>query len=254
MTAETRPALRYEGFVDGLDLSSVQIITDAQAVADEGFVFATVKASEGVGYCDPRALEHLDRLRDVGLICNVYTFLRPSQGHPRDQVAKAYDCAGDVFPLRLALDLEGAPDFMTSEALVDFAEVAVDECLHNGVLLPELYSFPDFVRRRLMPALAKSTILGGCPYWGAHYMSTTEPWLPPRGFAPWFPSPPFSRWTKHQYSGNGGYRVRGIIGDVDRNLFNGDGDAFRAYMGLPNERPTEPMLIVHPSVPLEIPE
>lgn len=245
MTTETRPALRYPGYVDGIDISSVQVVTDAQAVADDGFGFATVKASEGVSYCDPRVLENLSRLRDVGIICNVYSFLRPSQGHPREQVQKAFECAGDVFPMRLALDLEGAPDWMLPAELVAFAEECVDEALQNGVLYPEFYSFPDYVRRRLLPALAQSTTIAKCGYFGAHYMSTTSPWLPPLGFVPYFPSPPFATWTKHQYSGNGGYRVRGITGDCDRDLFNGDLAAFKRYMGLPDDQPDEPTPIVH---------
>jgi hypothetical protein len=33
--------------------------------------------------------------------------------------------------------------------------------------------------------------------------------------------------------------VRGITGDVDRDLFNGDLEAFKPYVGLPSELPTE---------------
>lgn len=253
MTTETRPALRYDGFVDGIDISSVQVISDAQAVADDGFVFATVKTSEGVSYCDSKVLEHLARLRDVGLICSVYTFLRPSQGNPREQIRKALDCAGDAFPGRLALDLEGAPDTMSSEALVAFAEEAVDECEQSSVLEPDFYSFPDYTKRRLLPALARSSIVRRCFWWGAHYMFNDKPWIPPRGFVPYFPSPPFDTWTKHQYSGNGGFRVRGIVGDCDRDLFNGDLAAFRAYMGLPSDRTEESIQVVHAMPDLVMP-
>jgi GH25 family lysozyme M1 (1,4-beta-N-acetylmuramidase) len=252
MTTETRPALRYPGFVDGLDISVAQAVHDYQAVADDGFVFITAKTSEGAGYCDPKVLEFLHGFRAVGLVCNVYTFLRPSQGDARAQVRKAFECSGDMYPLRLALDLEGAPDGMSSEAIVAFAEEAVDECLSFGVLLPEFYSFPDYVRRRLMPALARSTVLGRCPLWMAHYGSNTDPWVPPRGFAPFTPAP-WSTWTKHQYSGNGGYRVRGIYGDVDRDLFNGDREAFRLYMGLPSPVADDPMPIIHPLPTIDTP-
>jgi lysozyme len=250
VSEETRPALLYPGFTDGLDLSSVQVITDAQAVADQGFIFATVKASEGVTFCDPRVLDHLHRLRDVGLICNVYTFLRPSQGRPRDQVERAYACAGDTFPLRLALDLEGAPDAMTTGELVMFVEEAVDQCLRSGVLLPEIYTYPDFYRRRMLPAAAGSAVLAQCPLWMAHYGSNTAPMVPHRGAEPYTPAP-WTTWTKWQYSGNNGYRVKGITGDVDRNLFHGDLGAFRDYMGLPTTAdPANPAddnaPIVHP--------
>lgn len=244
---EIRSALRYENYVDGIDVSQVQMIYSAQAVADAGFVFAMVKASEGTGYCDPKATTLMHQLRDVGLICNVYAFLRPSQGSPRLQVLKAYDCAGDIYPLRLALDLEGAPDTMDSAALVAFAEACIEETQHHGVMLPEIYSYPDFVRRRLMPALAKSATIGACPYWGADYGPTGKSWAPKPGTAPWFPSPPFATWTKWQYSGNDGFLVPGIHGACDRNLFNGNLAAFRRYMGF-GETPTEPLMTVHPPV------
>jgi lysozyme len=249
MTTETRPALRYPGYVDGIDVSSVQVITDAKAVADDGFVFATVKASEGVSYHDPKALEHLSKLRDAGLICNVYTYLRPSQGRPVDQIAEALDGAPSEFTMRFALDLEGAPDSMSAAEVVAFAEACVNECVAHGLLAPEFYSFPNFVRTRMMPALASST-LGQCPLWMAQYASTTSPWVPPHGYSPWTPQP-WTTWTKHQYSGNGGYRVRGIAGDVDRDLFNGDLETFKTYMGLPSALPTEPTTVVHAAVPLD---
>lgn len=249
MTTETRPALQYEGFCDGIDISQVQIITNAQAVADDGFVFAAVKVSEGVSYCDPKALEHLARLRDVGIICNVYTFLRPSQGNPRAQVERAITCAGDVFPGRIMLDLEGAPEGMPPEAIVAFGEEAADACLEHGVLEPEVYTYPYFVNSRMQPALSRSSRLGRCPLHMAHYGSNSAPWLPPRGFTPFVPAP-WTTWTKHQYSGNGGFRVRGILGDCDRNLFNGSVAELRQYMGFPEPREEEPAAIVRPRVPL----
>jgi hypothetical protein len=64
----------------------------------------------------------------------------------------------------------------------------------------------------------------------AQYASTSSPWLPPRGYSPWTPKP-WTTWMKHQYAGNGGYRVRGIAGDVDCDLFNGDLETFKEYMG-----------------------
>lgn len=248
MTTETRDALRYPGLCDGLDVSQVQTVTDYEAVADAGFLFVTAKASEGLTYCDPKVQAFLKGFSDVGILVNVYGFCRVSQGKPREQARRLFECAGDEFMIRPAVDLESAPDDWTPSRLVGFAEEYIDECLAQSPLLPpELYSYPDFTRRRLLPAMASSTVIARCAWWGAHYMSNTKPWLPPPGFVPYTP-PPFSRWTKHQYSGNGGYRVRGIAGDVDRNLFNGDYEALRTYMGRPPRVSTIEMPIVHPSV------
>lgn len=250
MSAPERNALRYPGKCDGIDVSNVQGVFSYKAVAEAGFTFATVKASEGVSYCDPKAIEHLKGFRDAGLICNTYTFLRPSQGDARAQVKKAFDCSGDEFPLRLALDAEGAPDWMVAAEIITFYETCIDETLSNGVLFPELYSFPYFVKSRLMPAIETSALIGMCPYWGAAYGSNTAPWVPGPLSEPWYPNPPFSKWWKHQYSGNGGYRVPGIYGDCDRNLFNGDLAALRKYYGLVDpDAPTQPDMTIHPDVP-----
>lgn len=249
MSAPFRDALRYPGLLDGIDVSQVQTIYDAKAVAAAGFGYATVKASEGVGYCDPRALTLLDQLADVGLICNVYTFLRPSQGRAREQVQKAYACSGAVYRGRLALDLEGAPDAMTSEELLAFLEEAIHETLQHGILLPEIYSFPDFYKRRCLPAFARSELVARCPWWGADYGPTGKLWVPPPGRKPFTPAP-FTTWTKWQYSGNDGFRVPGITGACDRNLFNGDLAAYRAHMGLDgNGEPDAP--IVHAAIDFE---
>ena len=48
--------------------------------------------------------------------------------------------------------------------------------------------------------------LARCPLWIAHYRSTKTPWIPPPGFRPFVP-PPWTDWTIHQYSGNGGFRL-----------------------------------------------
>jgi hypothetical protein len=44
--------------------------------------------------------------------------------------------------MRLALDLEAAPEDMPAEELVDFAEGCVDECFRHGVLAPGSTSTP----------------------------------------------------------------------------------------------------------------
>lgn len=251
MTAETRDALRYEGYTDALDISQVQTITDAEAVKDAGFKLITCKASEGLFYCDPRVLGFLDQFRKIGLMVNVYGFARPSQGHPVEQAKKLYECAGDTFPSRCALDFESAPDSMTAEELVAFGEAFIEEVMGWGALAPMVYLYPDFTKRRLMPALAKSAIFARCALWMAQYMSTTSPWLRPREFAVYTPAP-WTAVTMHQYSANGGYRVRGIAGDIDRDLFYGDEQALRDFFGQPHPdqlEPDAPVVHAFPEIP-----
>lgn len=250
MTSETRDALNYEGFTDCIDISQVQTVIDAQAVKDAGFKLVTCKASEGLFYCDPRVLGFLDQFRKVGLMVNVYGFARVSQGDPVGQAKKLYNCAGDTFPSRCALDFESAPDGMTSEELVAFGEAFIQEVTSWGALPPLVYLYPDFTRRRLMPALAKSAIFAKCALWMAQYYSTTVPWLRPREYSVYTPAP-WARVTIHQYSANGGYRVRGIAGDIDRDLFYGTEAELRDFFGQPHQgQLEEETRIIHPEIDL----
>lgn len=237
-------ALRYPNTCDGIDVSSVQVIATPSMVAYAGFQFAFVKASEGTGYLDPRRVEHLKKLRDVGLICGVYGFCRPSQGNPREQAKKLWEGMGESYECRTVIDLEAAPDTMTSQELVDFGEAFADEVLSWGIVQPVLYTYPSFAQK-LQPALGKSSRLGLCPLWIAQYRSVTDAWVPPLGAKPIIPKP-WTDWTIWQYSGNGGFRVPGIVGDCDRNMFQGDFAALRRFFGrVDPDAETQPQ-IVHP--------
>lgn len=87
------PALSYPGFCDGLDLSAVQRIDDADAVRRAGFRFAFCKASEGLRGRDPAYQRHADALRGAGLHVGAYGFAHVSQGQPRAQARHLYDTA-----------------------------------------------------------------------------------------------------------------------------------------------------------------
>ena len=244
MSAMALDALRYPNTCDGIDVSAVQTIGNASMVAYAGFQFAFVKASEGTGYMDPRRLDHLKKLRDAGLLCSVYGFCRPSQGNPREQAKRLYEAMGDTFECRTVIDLESAPDVWTAAQLVAFGEEFADEIASWGIAQPILYTYPSFAQK-MQPALGASTRLAMCPLWIAQYRSVTEAWVPPIGAKPIVPKP-WANWSIWQYSGNGGFRVPGIIGDCDRNLFQGDFAALRRFFGrVDPDAETAPQL-VHP--------
>lgn len=218
-------ALRRPGYVDGIDVSSVQPSVDWDRVAAAGFEFAIVKVSEGVGGLDPRRLDHLAGARAAGLATGVYHVARVGES-PLAQVMTLWDAMGDTMPFRAALDLEVMPDGTSREAAVEWTLRFIEEAERWFGRPPLLYTYPYFIRR-LMPLPAE---IARCPLWIAHYASVTEPWIPPEAFRPFVPAP-WSDWTLHQYSGNGGYCVPGVLGDCDRNLFNGDTRAFRELCG-----------------------
>jgi lysozyme len=246
MTTQYMPALGQPGRTDFIDISQVQASVDFKKVAAAGFRAVVAKASEGLRYCDPLIQSHLAHARDAGMLTAVYGFARPSHGNPREQARKLWDCVGDVAPGRLVLDLETWPDGWDGRQVLDFAETYADEQRKlDGGSAPWVYSYVSFLMR-LGPALINSSLLD-CPLWIAHYRSTTTPWAPSAIQQPIVPMP-WSTWTAFQYSGNGGYRVPGVAGDCDRNLFHGDEAALRRAFGMTG-RSEPPAAIVHPRVP-----
>lgn len=219
-----RDALRLPGYVDGIDVSQVQTITDPAASARAGFRFAFVKASEGLSYRDPACRRHLDALAGAGLLVGAYGFARFSQGQPRDQARTLYDAATSDgrHMVRLVLDLESCPTGTAWSALRDFAGEYMSELRLSGSL-PALYTMGSWV-----PHLTGLDV----PIWVAQYRSVTQAWAPSQAEA----DAAFARWggdvVLWQYSGDKGYRVPGIAQDCDRNLFRGDEASLREWFGL----------------------
>ena len=219
-----RDALGLDGYVDGIDVSQVQTITDPAAVYAAGFRWAFVKASEGLSYRDPRARSHLDALAGAGLLVGAYGFARVSQGQPRAQARLLYDAATSDgrHMVRLVLDLESCPPGTAWSALRDFAEEYLSELRLSGSL-PVLYTMGSW----LGPLGAASL---GVPVWVAQYRSVTQAWAPSQAEADaWFEAR--EGVVLWQYSGDKGHRVPGIPQDCDRNLWRGAD--LRDWFGLP---------------------
>ena len=218
-----RDALALSGYVDGIDVSQVQTITDPAAVYAAGFRFAFVKASEGLSYRDPACRRHLDALAGAGLLVGAYGFARFSQGQPRAQVRALYDAATSdgKHMVRLVLDLENCPTGTAWSALRDFADEYMSELRLSGSL-PVLYTMGSWV-----PHLTGLDV----PVWVAQYRSVTQAWAPSQAEADAFFAAREGVYL-WQYSGDKGYRVPGVVGDCDRNLYHGDEASLREWFGL----------------------
>lgn len=141
-------------------------------------------------------------------------------------------------PARVVLDLESAPDDWSPTQVADFGEAFADVWREYSALECVVYTYPDFARRRLAPP----DRLARCPLWIASYRSTLTPWAPTPADRPPVPSP-WVGWSMWQYSGGGGYRVPGVPGDCDRNLFAGGEPELEAFCGFVSPAAeTEPQL------------
>lgn len=80
----------------GLDLSNWNEVADWAAVAGNRIRYVSIKLTEGVGWIDWRADEHVHGARSVGIAAGGYHFARPG-----DPVAQADDFADQLLRLNL---------------------------------------------------------------------------------------------------------------------------------------------------------
>lgn len=246
MAAPERGALLYPGFTDVIDVSSAQgTAIDWARVKQAGFGAVVVKVAEGATGRDPMALRYLAGARAAGLYTLAYLFVRFNQD-PDQQVENLWTAMGDTMPYRFVLDDEIAPVGMSPTSVVDLMRRSADDVQEFAGRPPVIYT-ARFFTTPLGNALAKASDLARCPLWVAQYLSTVIPWVPPPKFQPTIMAP-WTTWTMHQYSGDGGFRVPGIATDCDRSLFNGDEEQFRRFLGLPDTEGDSLIPIIHPTI------
>jgi lysozyme len=196
--------------VQGLDVSSVQnargsISWSRVKGADQSFVF--LKATEGVSYTNPYYASNSSGANSAGLLRGAYHYARPDSS-AGDAVAEARhfvsvigtSLAGHLPP---ALDLEDSGG-LSSTALIAWAKSFLAEVEKLTGRVPAIYTGPSFWRGNM----ANSTAFTRHPLWIAHY-TTGGPSIP----GGW---PAYTFW-QHTSS----FRVAGITGDVDHNVFPG---------------------------------
>jgi len=257
-----------EPWIDILDVSAAQGVIDFARVKDAQVapgvdrrwrgVFQ--KVSEGETYKDPTRIANIAGARAVGMPFGVYVFIH-LMGDIAKQVANAYEAFGDTMPsFGLMLDVESAADSLMPQSIVDRVLHATDEAYAHFGALPTIYSYPDFFKRRVLPAAVRTPALAELALHWAFYESG-KPWYPKRSDLPRAPEPWFSAGkpiTIWQYSGNttkvpNGWsgHVDGVFGDVDRNVFTLGEDAFQhSFMG----RPRRDQLEEDPQVVHTIPD
>lgn len=223
-----RGALGLDGCLDGIDVSRVQGRIDWRAVAAAGFTFAACKATEGAGYVDQSYAANMAGATDAGLYTLSYAFARPTVGDVRPQLETLWRALPSAGLVALDLEVTGG---LTPAQIADFANRWIAGWASYSAITPIVYTGKFFGAE--LGGVSSDSPLSRCPLWLAQYRSTTIPWAPtmddwPRAVHPWAAA------TLWQYSGNGGYRVPGVPGDCDRDLFRGEEAALRAMLGLPS--------------------
>jgi len=195
--------------IKGIDVSSHQDRIDWQRVKTDGVAFAYIKATEGVGFVDPKLGAFKAGASAAGIPHGFYHFARPdthsgttSKTVAGDATAEADFFLSVAFPRRgellPVLDLEIGG--LASRLLVQWVKAWLEHVKSRAGVTPIIYTYPSFWSQ-----MGSTTQFRTYPLWIANY-GVTSPHLP----AGW------KKYTIWQYTSSGS--LPGIAGlvDVDR--------------------------------------
>ena len=211
----------YTQNVLGIDVSHHQGVINWSLVANDGKVFAFVKATEGYTYDDPRFIDNMNNGINAGVIMGAYHFARPDNNSAVDEADHFVSVAGNYIGngfLPPVLDLEDPNSNTHLDQL--FSSQALTNWVQNWMNRVEILT-------GVKPII----------YLNSHYanylnssLNVYKLWIAKPGTAPNTPPNDIGNWTDwefKQYSWAGS--VNGISGDVDLNSYNGSTSDFN-YM------------------------
>jgi lysozyme len=217
-----------------IDISHSNTVADFGAVRSGSAILGVVhKATEGVGWADPRYQERRGQAEAAGLLWGAYHF--GTYQHSGAEQAEAFLALAQPEPRTLmALDLELNERDPANSMDLSRGEDFVRAILAATGRLPLVYIHPAWAdgeplgghRRTLGGAVRRDSILAACDLWLADYR--VRPELPGAWAA--------TGWRFWQYAGDdsgGPFRSysRGVAGidRCDRSLFGGDAAALARY-------------------------
>lgn len=193
--------------IRGIDISSHNGIVDFKKVANDGYAFVFIKASEGADFRDTYFRDNYHRARKAGLKTGAYHFFR----FDRDGIEQAQNLAsaidGCTLELGVAIDIEdhgnvdGVDDEVISEQLTNMVDF-LNMLGHRVVIYSNKDGYFDYIHEALP----------GCTLWICSFS----------------PNPINTEWTFWQYNHRG--KVKGIEGDVDLDAFCGSEADWRRYL------------------------
>lgn len=193
----------------GNDIARYQGDIDYEIYKDNSH-FVIIKATEGVGYIDPKYARNRDEARRVGLPLGYYHFARPDLGNSPENEA-IYFCKIVTANIRegetLYLDYEPASNPFP---VVDWCKRFLDTVFTRTGVRPMIYLNKSQVRGFDWSPVASA----GYALWLACYDTS-----PTYGA---FNKMSMQQWTSSQ-------KVPGIVGNADGDWFFGDVEQFKSY-------------------------
>lgn len=193
--------------VRGIDVSAHQGMMNLDAVADAGYEFIFMKATEGASYRDPNFALNYMKAGHAGLMRGAYHFFR----FDVDGIDQARNLLraiqGRPLELGVAIDVEqhGNPADVPADSIASRLTDMVDVLTLRGYR-PMFYSNEQGYERFVYPTCP------GMPVWICSFNE---------GMAN-------GNWTFWQYDHRG--KVPGIRGDVDLDVFHGDREQWEHHL------------------------
>ncbi|HEX3553113.1 MAG TPA: GH25 family lysozyme [Thermoanaerobaculia bacterium] len=184
----------------GIDVSQDQGTVDWSTVAQLGYVFAFIKATDGETYVDPDFAQNWTGAAAAGVLRGAYHFFR-AEDSPQAQVDLFWKTVGGNGELPLVVDVEESMGVANATLISNLTQFLAALEQASG-RTPMIYTDPNFWNG------LGTTAFGGYPLWVAEY-GVAQPTLP----AGW------ANWAFWQHSETGS--IPGIQGAVDLNVFNG---------------------------------
>ncbi len=180
-----------------------------QGVYNAGYVFAFVKATEGVGYTDPEFFDNVTRAPQAGILTGFYHFAQPVYNTATAEADYFVGVAGPYISggyLRPVLDLERGSE-LGATALSNWANAWMNRVEQLTGVEPLIYCNTNYATNYLNSTVASRDL------WIAQYLSNPDPQNdePSIGI--------FPTWLIWQWTAN--CSIPGIPGSADCNVFNG---------------------------------
>lgn len=206
----------------GIDVSHHQGDINWTLVANDGKVFAYVKATEGFTYDDPKFTANMNNGTAAGVVMGAYHFARPDNNSAVDEANHFVSVAGNYIGegyLPPALDLENPnasthlDQLFTAAQLTDWVQTWMDRVEELTGVKPVIYLNSNYANY-LQPSLNQYGLWIAKP--------GTAPDTPPNDIGNW------NDWMFKQYSWTG--TVNGISGDVDLDSWHGTAAEFNQML------------------------
>jgi GH25 family lysozyme M1 (1,4-beta-N-acetylmuramidase) len=197
--------------IEGIDVSYWQEKIDWTKVAAGSTDFAFIRAYYGSEFKDPRFDENWAAAKAAGIPRGAYQYFRPGQDPMKQAQKMIAAIASDPGELPPVLDVEST-DGLSATAVRQRMQTWLDAVEVATGAKPIIYS----------AAFMQNTVGTGFsdyPLWVANYTKLCP--LLPNGW---------TEWKFWQYTDTG--KVNGVVGNVDRNEFNGSLDDLLVFAGV----------------------